>query len=53
MHINEDIIKNVVAQVLAEVGPIPEVSSSSYAGRHGIFDCAEAVSYTHLRAHET
>ncbi|MEC7108686.1 MAG: aldehyde dehydrogenase family protein [Planctomycetota bacterium] len=48
MHINEDIIKNVVAQVLAEVGPIPEVSSSSYAGRHGIFDCAEeAVQAAH------
>ena len=29
------------AQVLAEVGPIPPVSGSSYAGHHGVFADAE------------
>lgn len=44
LQINEELIRNVVAQVLAEVGPPPEVSSASYAGRHGVFhDAKEAI----------
>ncbi|MEQ8788586.1 MAG: aldehyde dehydrogenase EutE [Pirellulaceae bacterium] len=53
MQVNETLIRSVVAQVLAEVGQIPAANSSgymsgyvssSYAGRHGVFDCAhEAV----------
>jgi aldehyde dehydrogenase len=44
MIVNESLIRSVVAQVLAEVGQIPPASSSGYAGRHGVFDCAkEAV----------
>jgi aldehyde dehydrogenase len=37
MQINEDIIKNVVAQVLAEVARNGNVAPKSYSGRHGIF----------------
>ena len=45
MQVNEDLIRNVVAQVLAEVGGPPPISTSSYAGRHGVFsDADEAVS---------
>jgi aldehyde dehydrogenase len=44
MQINETVIRNVVAQVLAEVGRIPAVSNGSYAGRNGIFtDVDQAV----------
>ena len=44
LQINEELIRNVVAQVLAEVGPPPAVSSASYAGRHGVFhDAKEAI----------
>ncbi|MCP4816359.1 MAG: aldehyde dehydrogenase EutE, partial [Planctomycetaceae bacterium] len=44
MQVNESMIRNVVAQVLAEVGPAPVVSGASQAGRYGVFDCAhEAV----------
>lgn len=44
MQIDETLIRNVVAQVLAEVGRIPPVSGSSYEGRHGIFtDANEAI----------
>jgi aldehyde dehydrogenase len=44
MQINEDVIRSVVAQVLAEVGRGPVVSAKSYTGRHGIFSCVnEAV----------
>jgi len=38
MQLTEDIIRNVVAQVLAEVGPAPAASTNGYAGRNGIFD---------------
>ena len=38
MQINESVIRNVVAQVLAEVGRSAVVSPSSYAGRHGVFE---------------
>jgi len=44
MQIDEALIRNVVAQVLAEVGRIPAISSTSYEGRHGIFtDANEAI----------
>lgn len=56
MQLSEDIIRNVVAQVLAEVGRIPAmpassngakagpVASKSYDGRHGLFeDPVEAI----------
>ena len=37
MQINEDLIRTVVQQVLAEVGPAPAVATSGFGGRHGIF----------------
>lgn len=44
MQIDEALIRSVVAQVLAEVGRIPSVSSAGYEGRHGIFtDANEAI----------
>lgn len=44
MQIDEALIRSVVAQVLAEVGRIPPVSSTSYEGRYGIFtDANEAI----------
>jgi aldehyde dehydrogenase len=48
MHFDENIIRNVVAQVLAEVGPMPSATSPSAAtsGRltHGVFyDAPSAV----------
>ena len=44
MNFTEETIRNVVAQVLAEVGTAPPVSNGSLTGRHGVFDCAnEAV----------
>jgi acyl-CoA reductase-like NAD-dependent aldehyde dehydrogenase len=43
MQINESVIRDVVAQVLAEVGPMP-TATTGYTGRHGIFtDVDEAV----------
>jgi aldehyde dehydrogenase len=56
MQIDESLIRSVVAQVLAEVGPIPAVGSRSYAGRNGVFmDADEAIAaasdaYDQLRA---
>lgn len=45
MQVSESLIRDVVAQVLAEVGRIPPVSGQGYTGRHGIFhDVNEAVS---------
>lgn len=49
MQFDENLIRNVVAQVLAEVGPIPSGGTSngrpaggkSAAGRHGVFDHAD------------
>lgn len=41
MQINEDIIRNVVAQVLAEVGRAPVTAAKSFTGRHGIFSCVD------------
>jgi aldehyde dehydrogenase len=44
MHINESLIREVVAQVLAEVGKTPAVSGPRFTGRHGVFTCVnEAV----------
>ncbi|MHB0959605.1 MAG: aldehyde dehydrogenase family protein [Pirellulaceae bacterium] len=44
MQINEALIRDVVAQVLAEVGRNGHVASASLTGRHGIFhDANEAV----------
>jgi aldehyde dehydrogenase len=48
MNISEDLIRNVVEQVLAEVGPAPAIApataQSGYCGRHGVFtDVDEAV----------
>lgn len=43
MQIDESLIRNVVAQVLAEVGQAP-AATSGFTGRRGIFECAhEAV----------
>lgn len=45
MQISEEVIRNVVAQVLAEVGKAPPVTKSGFTGRYGIFtDVNEAVS---------
>ena len=44
MQVSETVIRDVVAQVLAEVGQIPPIQEVSYAGRHGVFeDVNEAV----------
>jgi aldehyde dehydrogenase len=44
MQINESVIRDVVAQVLAEVGQVPVVSGGSHVGRHGVFtDVNDAV----------
>jgi aldehyde dehydrogenase len=46
MQLNEDLIRNVVAQVLAEVRRVPPgATGSSFHGRHGVFSCVnQAVS---------
>jgi len=44
MQINESVIRDVVAQVLSEVGRAPVVNGRGYCGRHGVFtDVNEAV----------
>jgi aldehyde dehydrogenase len=44
LQISEEMIRSVVAQVLAEVGPAPAVSGGSFHGRNGVFhDANEAV----------
>ena len=44
LQVNESMIRNVVAQVLAEVGPAPVVSGGQQGNRYGVFDCAnEAI----------
>ena len=53
MQFDENTIRNVVAQVLAEVGPIPPGSSASQrgpiGGQHGIFyDAESAVNAAHV-----
>ena len=39
--INEDLIRNVVAQVLAQVGRAPVVAGPRFTGRHGVFTCVD------------
>ncbi len=41
MQISETEIRNVVQQVLAEVGQIPPIAPRSSAGQHGVFTCAD------------
>lgn len=41
MQINEQLIRDVVTQVLAEVGRAPAVSGSGRTARHGVFDCVD------------
>ncbi|MCH2129408.1 MAG: aldehyde dehydrogenase EutE [Pirellulaceae bacterium] len=42
MQWNENLIRSVVTQVLAEVGQIPSMQGSGAAtGRHGVFDCVQ------------
>lgn len=44
MQINEDLIRSVVTQVLAEVTRVAPVAAKSYAGRYGVFhDAKEAI----------
>ncbi len=44
MQIDESLIRNVVAKVLAEVGKAPPVPGGSLRGRNGVFDnVADAV----------
>ena len=52
MQIDEALIRSVVAQVLAEVGRIPPVSSAGYEGRHGIFDDANEAIAAATEAYE-
>ena len=40
MQLDETLIRNVVAEVLAQVGA-PAAAGSGYAGRHGVFDCVD------------
>ncbi len=40
MQVTEELIRNVVQQVLTEVGPAP-VAGPGHAGRHGIFTCVD------------
>jgi len=39
--INEDLIRNVIAQVLAQVGRAPVVAGPRFTGRHGVFTCVD------------
>ena len=43
MQISENLIRDVVSQVLAEVGRAPVVSGGSLVGRHGVFHDANAA----------
>ena len=40
-QINEELIRSVVAQVLAQVGRAPVVAGRRFTGRHGIFTCVD------------
>ena len=52
MQINEDIIKSVVAQVLAEVTRNGHAAPKSFAGRHGIFHSVDEAVKAARAAHE-
>ena len=41
LTINEDLIRNVVSQVLAQVGRAPVVTGPRFTGRHGVFTCVD------------
>jgi len=43
MQLDETLIRNVVTEVLAQVGNngAPAVAERGYTGRHGVFDCAD------------
>jgi aldehyde dehydrogenase len=41
MQVTEDLIRDVVTQVLAEVGRAPSVGRNSDTGRNGVFDCVD------------
>jgi len=41
MQINEELIRNVVAEVLAQVGRAPVTATSRFTGRHGVFTCVD------------
>ena len=47
LNFDENVIRSVVAQVLAEVGPAPGVVATSFAGRPGVFqDANEGIAAT-------
>lgn len=52
MQVDEALIRNVVAQVLAEVGRIPPLHSTGYEGRHGIFEDADEAIAAAAEAYE-
>ena len=57
MQFDENLIRNVVAQVLSEVGPMPpgtggSVSTAPHGGRHGIFYDADSAVAAARAAHE-
>lgn len=41
MQINEELIRSVVSQVLAQVGRAPVVAGQRFTGRYGIFTCVD------------
>ncbi len=42
LQLDETIIRNVVQQVLAEVGQLPPTSATNgFHGRHGVFTCVD------------
>ena len=41
MHVDEQLIRTVVNQVLAEVKQVPYTPTGGHHGRHGVFDCAQ------------
>ncbi|MEM6471063.1 MAG: aldehyde dehydrogenase family protein [Planctomycetota bacterium] len=43
MQFDENLIRDVVAQVLAEVGPMPTAPSATSGGRHGVFYDADSA----------
>ncbi|MCC9603873.1 aldehyde dehydrogenase EutE [Stieleria sp. JC731] len=43
MNFDENLIRSVVAQVLAEVGPMPAASSASTGGQNGVFYDADSA----------
>lgn len=43
MQFDENIIRSVVAQVLAEVGPMPKADAAPAGGQHGIFYDADSA----------